>query len=117
MNTNTNNNAKEDMSFLEEESAGGMQFKDILFLFLRNIHWFILCALIGGGLAYYKVKGQEKIYSSSTSILLKSGNSGGSESFRSSALMYHRRRHRHRSRPGRIWYKVPEELKTIFSFY
>lgn len=87
MNTNTNNN-KEDLSFLEEETTGGMQFKDVLFLVLRNIHWFILCALIGGGLAYYKVKSQEKIYASSTSILLKTGSSGGSESYRSSALMY-----------------------------
>ena len=56
-------------------------------LVVRNLPWFILCALIGGGLAFYKVKSQEKVYASSTSVMLKTGNSGGSESFRSSAIM------------------------------
>ena len=86
MSTN-NPNTNEDLSFLEDEKAGGLQFKDILFLVLHNLHWFILCALICGGLAYYNVKGKDRIYSSATSILLKTGTSGGSESFRSSALM------------------------------
>ena len=84
MSNNTNNT--EDLSFLEEEN-GGMQFKDILMLVVRNLPWFILCALIGGGLAFYKVKSQEKVYASTTSVMLKTGNSGGSESFRSSAIM------------------------------
>ena len=76
----------DDTSFLNE-NAGGIQFKDILFLVLHNLHWFILCALIGAGLAYYKVKGEEKVYSSTATIMLKTGASGGSESLRSSALM------------------------------
>ncbi len=84
MSNNPNNT--EDLSFLEEEN-GGMQFKDILMLVVRNLPWFIICALIGGGLAFYKVKSQEKVYASSTSVMLKTGNSGGSESFRSSAIM------------------------------
>ena len=87
MDTNNNNNNTEDLSFLEDGNSGGMQFKDVLVLVLRNLHWFILCALICGGIAYYRVKSQEKIYSSTTSILLKPGTSGGSESFRTSAVM------------------------------
>ena len=81
---NTGNN--EDMSFLEESSSG-IQFKDILFLIIRNLHWFILCALIGAGIAYYKVKGEERVYASSATIMLKTGNNGGTESLRSSAVM------------------------------
>ena len=84
LNNNTGNN--EDLSFLEENSTG-IQFKDIFFLVVRNLHWFILCALIGAGIAYYKVKGEEKVYSSSATIMLKTGSSGGSESLRSSAVM------------------------------
>ena len=78
-NTNNNTNTNEDLSFLEDGNSGGMQFKDILVLIFRNLPWFLLCALIGGSIAYYKVKSQDKIYSSSTSILLKTGSSGGSE--------------------------------------
>ena len=86
METNKPNNT-EDLAFLEEEANSGLQFKDILFLVLRNIHWFILFAAIGGGLAYYKVKGEERVYASSTTIMLKSGNNAGTESLRSSALL------------------------------
>ena len=80
-NTNMVNN-NDDLSFLEE-NQGGIQFKDILFLVIRNLHWFALCALIGAFVAYYKVKGEERVYSSSASIMLKTGSSGGSESLRS----------------------------------
>ena len=83
---NKNPGVNEDLSFLEDNQSG-IQFKDILFLVLRNLHWFALCALIGAGIAYYKVKGQEKLYASSASIMLKTGSSGGSESLRSSAVM------------------------------
>ena len=83
---NNKQNNSDDISFLEENS-GGIQFKDILFLVLHNLHWFILCALLGAGIAYYKVKGVEKVYSSSATIMLKTGSSGGSESLRSSAVM------------------------------
>ena len=85
-NINTTTNNTEDLSFLDD-NGGGIQFKDILFLVVRNLHWFILCALVGASIAYYKVKCEERIYSSATTILLKTGSSGGSESLRSSALM------------------------------
>ncbi len=83
-NRTTNN---DETSFLEDDQGGGIQFKDILFLVIHNLPWFILCALIGAGIAYYKVKGEERIYSSSASVMLKTGNSGGSESLRTSAVM------------------------------
>ena len=83
---NNNLNQNDDLSFLEE-SASGIQFKDIIFLVIRNLHWFVLCALIGAGIAYYKVKGEEKVYASSATIMLKTGSSGGSESLRSSAVL------------------------------
>ena len=83
-NTSTANN--EDLSFLDSNESG-IQLKDILFMVIRNIHWFILCAAIGAGISYYNVKGEEKLYSSSASIMLKSGVSGGSESLRTSAVL------------------------------
>lgn len=85
--TNVSANNSEELSFLEENGNSGLQFKDILMLIIRNLPWFILCALVGAGITYYKVKGQERIYASSATILLKSGSSGGSESLRSSALI------------------------------
>ena len=85
-NKNNTPNNTEDLSFLDANPSG-IQFKDILFRIIRNIHWFILCAAIGAGISYYKVKGEERLYSSSASIMLKSGASGGSESLRSSAIL------------------------------
>ena len=49
---NNKQNSTDDTSFLED-NGGGIQFKDILFLILHNLHWFILCAVIGAGIAYY----------------------------------------------------------------
>ena len=84
---NISPNNSEDLSFLEEGANTGIQFKDVLVLLIRNLPWFIICAAIGAGIAFYKVKGEERIYSSSATIMLKSGSSGGSESLRSSALI------------------------------
>ena len=84
---NVSVNSSEELSFLEDNGNSGLQFKDILVLIFRNLPWFILCALVGAGIAYYKVKGEERIYASSATIMLKSGSSGGSESLRSSALI------------------------------
>ena len=72
-----NNLENNESSFIEEESGGGIQIKDILLLVLHNLHWFILFALIGGAYSYWKVNGEEKLYASSASIMIKSGVSGG----------------------------------------
>lgn len=86
-NLNTSVNSTEELLILEENSNTGLQFKDILVLAFRNLPWFIICAVLGAAIAYYKVKGEERIYSSSATIMLKSGSSGGSESLRSSAFI------------------------------
>ena len=46
-------------AFFDESSTSGFKFKDLIFLVLRNLHWFIICALIGGAIAYYKVRGKD----------------------------------------------------------
>ena len=74
-------------SFFDESSNSGFKFKDLVFLVLRNLHWFILCALIGGLISYYKVRKEERIYSSYASIMIKTTQSSGSESFRGSAAL------------------------------
>ena len=79
-------NTNDEMSFLEDD-GNGLQLKDILYLILHNLHWFILCGLIGAGYAYWKVNGEERVYSSSASIMIKTGATSGSESMRSSSVM------------------------------
>ena len=80
-------NTNVEMSFLEEDSENDIQIKDILFIILRNLHWFILSGLIGAGIAYWKVNGEERIYTSSASIMIKTGAATGTESIRSSSVM------------------------------
>ena len=74
-------------SFFDERSTSGFKFKDLVFLVLRNLHWFVICALIGGAIAYYKVRQEERIYSSYASMLIKTTQSSGSESLRGSAAL------------------------------
>lgn len=80
-----NKNVTDVNSFFDDDTNSGFKFKDVVFLVLRNLHWFIIFALIGGAIAYYKVKTQERIYASRASLLIKTSASGGSESFRGSA--------------------------------
>ena len=80
-------NTDAEMSFLEEDSGSNFNIKDILFIILRNLHWFILCGLLGAGYAYWKVNGEERTYSTSASVLIKTGASTGTESMRSSSMM------------------------------
>ena len=87
MENNKVNTASNDVSFLDDDANSGFKFKDLLFLVLRNLHWFILCAVVGGVIAYYQVRKQERIYASSASLLIKTSSSGGAESFRGSAVM------------------------------
>ena len=86
---NTANKRPEDISsFFDESANSGFKFKDLVFLVLRNLHWFVICALIGGIIAYYNVRQQERIYASSASLLIKTTlNSSGSESLRTSSAL------------------------------
>ena len=87
-NTKVNNmNANDANAFFDEDTNSGFKFKDLVFLILRNLHWFIICAAIGGVIAYYNVRGKERIYSSGSSLLVKTAPGGGAESFRGSAPM------------------------------
>ena len=84
-NTTTNKNLNDVNAFFDEDTNSGFKFKDLVFLILRNLPWFIAFALIGGTVAYYNVRTQERIYASRASLLIKTSASGGSESFRGSA--------------------------------
>ena len=49
---NSANKRPEDInSFFDESANSGFKFKDLVFLVLRNLHWFLICALIGGVIA------------------------------------------------------------------
>ena len=85
-NTNTNTSSN-DNAFFDEDTNSGFKFKDVIFLVLRNLHWFVLCAAIGGLYSYYKVRNEERIYASSATVMIKNGASGGSESMRGSATI------------------------------
>ena len=84
-NSTTNKNINDVNAFFDEDTNSGFKFKDLVFLVLRNLHWFIIFALLGGVAAYYKVQTQPRIYASRASLLIKTSASGGSESFRGSA--------------------------------
>ena len=86
---NNENKRPEDInSFFDESANSGFKFKDLVFLVLRNLHWFVICALIGGLISYYKVRQEVRIYASSATLLIKSSlTSSGSESLRSSATL------------------------------
>ena len=74
-------------SFFDESATSGFKFKDMIFLVLRNLHWFVICALIGGVIAYYKVRKEDRIYESYASLLIKTSVNSGSESFRGSTAL------------------------------
>ena len=87
MENNKVNTTSNDTSFLNDDANSGFKFKDLLFLMLRNLHWFILCAAICGLYSYYKVRNQERIYASSASIMIKTAVSGGSDTYRGSSAI------------------------------
>ena len=84
-NNNTNVNPNDVNAFFDEDTNSGFKFKDLVFLILRNLPYFIICSLIGGIIAYYYVRKQERVYESKASLIIKTSASGGSESFRGSA--------------------------------
>ena len=69
--TNTNQESN-DLSFLEKKDANTLTGKDIFFTVLRNLHWLLLCALIGGAIAYYQSDKTDRIYESHAKIRLNS---------------------------------------------
>ena len=57
-----------DLSFLGKKDANAFSFKDFLFTVLRNLHWFILCAVIGGVVAWWHSDRADRIYESHSKI-------------------------------------------------
>ena len=90
INNNEFNKARrpEDINtFFDETATSGFKFKDLVFLVLRNLHWFVLCAAIGAVVAYYKVSKEDRLYSSRASLLIKTDVASGSESMRGSSAL------------------------------
>ena len=64
-NTNTNPIPNySNLSFLDEKQSVSFHIKDLVFLLLRNIHWLLICALIGGVIANFVARRQDKVYHS-----------------------------------------------------
>ena len=68
----TNNSQDNDLSFLEKKDANALSGKDIFFTVVRNLHWLILCALVFGGIAFYRSDRQDRIYESHAKVRLTS---------------------------------------------
>ena len=43
-------NQDTDLSFLEKKDANSLSGKDIFYTIVRNLHWLILCAIIGAAI-------------------------------------------------------------------
>ena len=55
-NINNENFRPNDMNaFFDESANSGFKFKDLVFLILHNLPWFLICASIGGLIAFYNV--------------------------------------------------------------
>ena len=66
------NENNQDLSFLEKKDANALTGKDIILTLIRNIHWFILFAVIGAAIAFYKVDRTDRIYESHSKIIISS---------------------------------------------
>ena len=77
MENNTNNTTQTNLSFLDDKQSVSFHIKDLVFLLLRNIHWLLLFALLGGVIANVVTRRQEKIYESNAKILIRGGNDVG----------------------------------------
>ena len=86
-NYHSNTVSNDSMTFLDDDANSGFKFKDMVFFVLRNLHWFILGMVIGGVIAYYNVRGKERIYSSTATMLIKTTANSGSESLRGSTAI------------------------------
>ena len=84
---NTDNDVNE-KSFLDDEANTNYLFslKDLLQAFLHNLHWFVICALVGGLVAAWTVKRQVHYYASSAKVLIKDPGSSTND-FRESELL------------------------------
>ena len=61
-----------DTAFVEESTIDFLHIKDITVTILRNIHWFLLCALLGGFIAGMTAHQKERVYSANARIAIQS---------------------------------------------
>ena len=67
-----NNPNTDDLSFLEKKDANALSGKDIVITIVRNLHWILLCAVIGAAIAWYRSDRADRIYESHAKILISS---------------------------------------------
>ena len=67
-----NNPNNSDLSFLEKKDANALSGKDIVITIVRNLHWILLCALIGAAVAWFRSDRASRIYESHAKILINS---------------------------------------------
>ena len=50
-------NKNRELSFLDEKKGPKVHVKDVLFIVLRNLHWLIICGVLGAAIAglFYKL--------------------------------------------------------------
>ena len=84
---NNNLNSVDINAFFDDNANSGFKFKDLVFLILHNLPWFLLCAVVGGVIAFYNVRSMDKIYASNASLMIRTSAKGGSESLRGSATL------------------------------
>ena len=65
------------LSFLDEKQSVSFRIKDLVFLLLRNIHWLLIFAFVGGLVANFMARRQDKVYESQAKILIRSGGGLG----------------------------------------
>ena len=66
------NPQESDLSFLEKKDANALSGKDLYYTILRNIHWFILFALLGAAIAWFRSDKADRIYESHAKIIITS---------------------------------------------
>ena len=76
-NNSTTRQTQTDLSFLDDKQSISFHIKDLVFLLLRNLHWLLLFAVLGGLIANFYARRQEKTYESTAKILIRSGNDIG----------------------------------------
>ena len=76
-NDNSTNVSQTNLSFLDDKQTVSFHIKDLVFLLIRNIHWLVIFAVLGGLIANFIARRQEKVYQSTARILIRSGNDLG----------------------------------------
>ena len=79
-------NKNRELSFLDEKKGPKVHVKDVLFIVLRNLHWLIICGVLGAAIAGYTVRHQNRVYSSNARVLIKGISTGGDNTIREASV-------------------------------